>query len=74
MARLFFVVVLHTLLLTIVQASSNSTKSPQEEYDDMVDSMITMGWACAGFFAFTATINGVGVLYDYKMGRNKVWP
>ena len=60
------------LVLVAVVAANNSTQTAQEKKDAQTQSVITMAWGIFGFFAFTSSINAIGMLYDRKMGNNKV--
>ena len=60
------------LVLVAVVAANNSTQTAQEKKDAQTQSVITMAWGIFGFFAFTSSINAIGMLYDRKRGNNKV--
>tara|TARA_B100000768_G_C11072630_1_gene287263 strand:+ start:209 stop:436 length:228 start_codon:yes stop_codon:yes gene_type:complete len=59
------------LVLIAVVAANNSTEA-REKKERQTQSVITMAWGIFGFFVFTSTINVTGILYDRKMGNNKV--
>lgn len=59
------------VLLLAVVAANNSTEA-REKKEAQTQSVITMAWGIFGFFAFTSAINVTGILYDRKMGNNKV--
>lgn len=59
------------LVLIAVVVANNSTEA-REKKERQTQSVITMAWGIFGFFVFTSTINVTGILYDRKMGNNKV--
>ena len=58
-------------LAAAVVMAANQTAA-QKKKQQQTESVITMAWGIFGFFAFTTVVNVTGILYDRKMGNNKV--
>lgn len=66
-----------SILIAVIAAqeiisAKNQTDEAQKKKEEQTQSVITMAWGIFGFFVFTTAINVTGILYDRKMGNNKV--
>ena len=61
------------VLVAVVTAAKNQTAAAlQKKKEGQTQSVITIAWGIFGFFVFTSLVNVTGILYDRRVGSNKV--